>query len=194
MRHGKKVNKLSRPAEHRKALLNNLALALISYKQIRTTDTKAKALKQYMDRLISTALKDTLHARRLVAKSLPNKAAFKELFDVIVPKLEGRTSGFSRIVKYGTRKGDGASISIIELLMEKEVVEKDKKKSKKKATPKPKSDKKASTKAKPEVEEAEAVEEKAEATPVKEEPVKETKPDEASSKAESAADDSEEKK
>lgn len=156
MRHGKKLHKLSRPAEHRKALLNNLATALITYKKIETTDRKAKVLKPYIDRLISTARQNTLHARRRVAQSLPNKSAVKELFSVVVPKLEGRTSGFSRIVKYRTRRGDGASMSIIELLMEKEVEEKDKKKGKKKAAVKPKAAKKT---AKPKASKAKAVEE-----------------------------------
>jgi large subunit ribosomal protein L17 len=128
MRHGKKIHKLSRPAEHRKALLNNLAAALIKHKQIQTTETKAKALKPFIDRLISTALQDTLHAKRQVAKNLPNKVAFKELFSNVIPKLEGRTSGFSRIVKHKARRGDGAPISIIELLLEKEEESKGKKK------------------------------------------------------------------
>ena len=136
MRHGKKLNKLSRTAEHRKALINNLAMALITNKQIQTTDAKAKVLKPYIDRLISTARQNTLNARRLVAKSLPNKAAYKELFENIVPKLEGRTSGFSRIVKHKARKGDGAAMSIIQLLLEEEVESKGKKKSKKKTAPK----------------------------------------------------------
>lgn len=133
MRHGKKIHKLSRPAEHRKATLNNLARALITYKQIETTDSKAKALKPYIDKLITAASQNTLQAKRLVAQSLPDKEAFKELFNVIVPRLEGRSSGFSRIVKYKTRKGDGAPLSIVQLILEKEESEKGKKKGKKKA-------------------------------------------------------------
>jgi len=180
MRHGKKIHKLSRPAEHRKALLNNLAAALITHKQIQTTETKAKALKPYIDRLISTALRDTLHAKRLVAKNLPNKVAFKELFNNVIPKLEGRTSGFSRIVKHKARRGDGAPISIIELLIEKEEEPKGKKKKagKKVATPKTKS----KAEAKPEIEQeaqAEAAEEKVEET-VKEDAKPEETPQEPS--------------
>jgi large subunit ribosomal protein L17 len=137
MRHGKKIHKMSRPAEHRKATLNNLARALITYKQIQTTDSKAKALKPYIDRLITTASQNTLQARRLVAQSLPDKEAFKELFNVIVPRLEGRTSGYSRIVKYKARKGDGAPLSIVQLILEKEESEKGKKKGRKKTKAKP---------------------------------------------------------
>ena len=131
MRHGKKIHKLNRPAEHRKALMNNLAMALITYKQIQTTDAKAKALKPFIDRLIATAQQNTLHAKRMVARSVKNKKVFKELFENVVPKLEGRTSGFSRIVKFKQRRGDGAPVSIIELMIEHEVEEKSKKKSKK---------------------------------------------------------------
>jgi len=136
MRHGKKIHKLNRPAEHRKALMNNLAMALITHKQIQTTDAKAKALKPFIDRLISTAQQNTLHAKRQVARSVKNKVVFKELFENVVPKLEGRTSGFTRIVKFKQRRGDGAPVSFIELLIEKEVEEKPKKKSKKTATKK----------------------------------------------------------
>ncbi len=153
MRHGKKIHKLSRPAEHRKATLNNLARALITYKQIETTDSKAKALKPYIDKLITAASQNTLQARRLVAQSLPDKEAFKELFNVIVPRLEGRTSGFSRIVKYKTRKGDGAPLSIVQLILEKEESEKGKKKGKKKAKAKVAAAPKESKAAKEEAEE-----------------------------------------
>ncbi len=137
MRHGKKIHKMSRPAEHRRATLNNLAKALITYKQIQTTDSKAKALKPYIDKLITTASQNTLQAKKLVAQSLPDKEAFKELFNVIIPRLEGRTSGFSRIVKYKARKGDGAPLSIVQLILEKEESEKGRKKGKKKAKAKP---------------------------------------------------------
>lgn len=137
MRHGKKIHKMSRPAEHRRATLNNLARALITYKQIQTTDSKAKALKPYIDKLITTASQNTLQAKKQVAQSLPDKEAFKELFNVIVPRLEGRTSGFSRIVKYKARKGDGAPLSIVQLILEKEESEKGRKKGKKKAKAKP---------------------------------------------------------
>lgn len=199
MRHGKKIHKLSRPAEHRKALLNNLAAALIKYKQIQTTETRAKALKPYIDRLISTALKDTLHAKRMVAKNLPNKMAFKELFSNVIPKLEGRTSGFSRIVKHKARRGDGAPISIIELLLEKEEEPKGKKKAKKKAAAaktktKAKSKEKAAQaeaeKVEPEIEQeaqAETVEEQVEETPKGEEAPEET-PEEPESEEEEKKD------
>jgi large subunit ribosomal protein L17 len=160
MRHGKKIHKMSRPAEHRRATLNNLARALITYKQIQTTDSKAKALKPYIDKLISAASQNTLQARRQVAQSLPDKEAFKELFNVIVPRLEGRTSGFSRIVKYKARKGDGAPLSIVQLILEKEESEKGKRKGKKKAKAKTKPPKEA--KAPREEEKEEVPEESAE--------------------------------
>ncbi|MBD3218733.1 MAG: 50S ribosomal protein L17 [candidate division Zixibacteria bacterium] len=154
MRHGKKIHKLNRPAEHRRAVLNNLAMALITHKQIQTTDAKAKALKPYIDRLISTASKNTLTSKRKVAQYLPNKGAFKELYTNIIPRLEGRTSGFSRIVKFRSRRGDGAPVSIVQLLLEEEVESKGKKKPKKKAAPKPKPEaKKAKAEEEPEPEE-----------------------------------------
>lgn len=128
MRHGKKFNKLSRPAEHRRALLDNLASALILHKQITTTSAKARALKPFMDRIISRAQQNTVSARRQVSRNLTDRSVMKELFGVIVPKLAGRTSGFSRIVKSGVRKGDGASLAIVELLFEREVAPKGKKK------------------------------------------------------------------
>jgi len=132
MRHGRKIHKLSRPREHRRALLNNLAIALITNKQIETTATRAKALKPYIDKLITIARQDTLAARKRVAQLMPNKAAFSELFNVIMPKLEGRMSGFARIVKHRTRKGDGAAMSFVQLMVEKDKEEKAKKKSGKK--------------------------------------------------------------
>jgi large subunit ribosomal protein L17 len=148
MRHGKKIHRLSRPAEHRRALLNNLAAALIAKKQIQTTEAKAKALKPYIDRLISTAKQNTLHSKRLVAQRLVNKVAVKELLNDIVPKLEGRESGFTRVIRYGIRRGDGARLSVIQLLLEEEV-ERKKKKASKKSSAKP-TKAKAEKKAKPE--------------------------------------------
>jgi large subunit ribosomal protein L17 len=174
MRHGKKIHKLNRPAEHRRAVLNNLAMALITHKKIQTTDAKAKALKPYIDRLISTASKNTLTSKRKVAQYLPNKEAFKELYTNIIPKLEGRTSGFSRIVKFRSRRGDGAPVSIVQLLLEEEVESKGKKKPKKKAAPKPKpAAKKAKVEEEHEPEEkeevrAEAAEPEEDKTPVEE--------------------------
>jgi len=162
MRHGKKIHKLGRPAEHRKALLNNLAAALIKHKQIQTTDTKAKALKPYIDRLISKALQDTLHAKRQIARNLPNKAAFKELFGNIVPRLEGRTSGFTRIVKHKARRGDGAPLAFIQLLLEKTDEGKGKKKAGKKAVaPKPRARAESKSMMKKEAQEEPAIEEEA---------------------------------
>lgn len=157
MRHGKKIHRLSRPAEHRRALLNNLASALITNKQIQTTEAKAKALKPYMDRLIATAMKNTLQAKRLVGQRLANKVAVKELLTGVVPKLEGRNSGFTRILHYGTRRGDGARLSVIQLLLEEDVTEK-KKKAKKKPARKTASRSKKATRAETKPEEEAKVE------------------------------------
>ncbi len=98
---------------------------------IKTTDAKAKALKPVVDRLISTAKKDTLASKRQVAKTVKNKTVFKKLMNEIVPQFTDRDSGFLRIMKLGVRRGDGAPISVVELLTEKPVEEtsdKDKKK------------------------------------------------------------------
>jgi len=193
MRHGKKIHKLGRPTEHRKALLINLASALITNKQIETTDTKAKALKPYIDKLITTASQGTLHAKRQVARTLPNKAAFKELFENVVPKVEGRNSGFSRIIKNRVRRGDGAAMSIIQLILEEESEPREKKSSKKKAAPKPaaKTKKKAEEKpAEPEPEEAQAAEAEAVAeTPEEEAPQAEAEAAETPAEEEKASEE-----
>jgi large subunit ribosomal protein L17 len=133
MRHGKKIHKLERPSEHRRALISNLVSALITHKRIKTTESKAKALKPVMDSLITTAKKDTVDARRLAAKTVKQKETLKTLFDEIAPGMLNRTSGYSRIMRVGTRSGDGAEIVVIELIMDQQVAEeKTGKKSKKK--------------------------------------------------------------
>jgi len=138
MGHQDKVKKLGRTRSHREAMLANMAMSLFTHRVIKTTDAKAKALKPLVDRLITTAKKDTLHAKRQVAKTVKNKVVFKKLFSEIVPQFSERTSGFARVVKLGVRRGDGAPISVVELLTEKpkETTEKGKKgkKSKKKTT------------------------------------------------------------
>jgi large subunit ribosomal protein L17 len=131
MGHRDKVKKLGRTKSHREAMLANMAMSLFTHRVIRTTDTKAKALKPLIDRIISTAKKDTLHAKRLVAKTIKNKEVHKKLFTEIIPQFTDRTSGFSRVIKLGVRRGDGAPISVVELLTEKPV--EDTKKSKKDA-------------------------------------------------------------
>ena len=147
MGHRDKVKKLGRTKSHREAMLANMAMSLFTHRVIKTTDAKAKALRPLVDRLISTAKQDTLHAKRLVARTIKNKEVFKKLFAEIVPQFADRTSGFSRVVKLGVRRGDGAPISVVELLTEKPVEEKDAKgKKDKKAKAKDTAPKKAAPK------------------------------------------------
>ncbi len=127
MGHQDKVKKLGRTKSHREAMLANMVMSLFTHRVIKTTDAKAKALKPLVDRLISTAKKDTLTAKRQVAKTIHQKKVFKKLFGEIVPQFADRTSGFSRVVKLGVRRGDGAPVSVVELLTTKPVEESDKK-------------------------------------------------------------------
>ena len=116
MRHGDKHNNLSRTASHRKALLSNLACQLFQYKKIVTTLAKAKALRPYVEPLITKAKENTTHRRRLVFSHLQDKEAIKELFDVISPKVASRPGGYTRIIKLGKRVGDNAELAMIELV------------------------------------------------------------------------------
>jgi large subunit ribosomal protein L17 len=121
MRHGKKGNKLSRTASHRKALFMNLGCQLITYKRITTTLAKAKALRAYIEPLITktknTSSKEAImHNHRIVFSYLNDKAAVKELFTVVAPKVAGRPGGYTRIIKLGARTGDNAEIAMIELV------------------------------------------------------------------------------
>lgn len=121
MRHGDKINNLSRTASHRKALLKNLASALITNKRIVTTLAKAKALRVYVEPLITktkkTESKEQIsHNHRLVFSQLQNKEVVKELFTVVAPKVAGRPGGYTRIIKLGKRLGDNAETALIELV------------------------------------------------------------------------------
>ena len=116
MRHGDKINNLSRTASHRKALLSNLACQLFMHKKIVTTLAKAKALRPYAEPLITKAKDNTTHQRRIVFSYLQDKEAIKELFDVIGPKIVGRPGGYTRVIKLGKRTGDNAEIAMIELV------------------------------------------------------------------------------
>lgn len=116
MRHGDKVNNLSRTASHRRALLKNLSCALIEHKRITTTVAKAKALRVHIEPLITKCKDNTTHSRRVVFSYLQNKEAIKELFGVIAPKVADRPGGYLRIVKTGFRRGDGAEMALIELV------------------------------------------------------------------------------
>ena len=116
MRHGKKFNHLGRTASHRKALLSNMACSLIEHKRINTTVAKAKALRVYVEPLLTKAKEDTTHNRRTVFSYLQNKEAVTELFRTIAPKIAERTGGYCRIIKTGFRLGDGADTAMIELV------------------------------------------------------------------------------
>ena len=122
MGHRDKTVKLNITSSHRKALFSNMATSLLQHRVIRTTDSKAKALKPIVDRIIATAKRNDLTAKRIVAKTVHDKQVFKKLFEEIVPQFKDRTSGFSRVLKLGVRRGDGAPISVVELLVEKPVV------------------------------------------------------------------------
>ena len=116
MRHGKKVNHLGRKAAHRKALLRNLAIALIEHKRINTTLAKANALRKFVEPLVTKSKTDSMHSRRVVFSYLQNKEAIKELFGVVGPKVGERPGGYVRVIKTGFRKGDGAEMAMIELV------------------------------------------------------------------------------
>ena len=116
MRHNKKFNHLGRTADHRKAILANLAISLIMHKRITTTVAKAKALKKYVEPLITRCKEDTTNSRRVVFRYLQNKEALKELFGTVAAKVGDRPGGYTRIIKLGFRQGDAAPICFIELV------------------------------------------------------------------------------
>jgi len=116
MRHNKKFNHLSRTASHRHAMLANMAISLIMHKRITTTLAKAKALKKYVEPLITRSKTDTTTSRRVVFRYLQNKYAVTELFQNISVKVADRPGGYTRIIKLGFRQGDGADICFIELV------------------------------------------------------------------------------
>ncbi|MFN8326147.1 50S ribosomal protein L17 [Flavobacterium sp.] len=116
MRHGKKVNHLSRQSGHRKAMLANMACSLIEHKRINTTVAKAKALKQFVEPLVTKSKEDTTHNRRIVFSYLRNKYAVTELFREVSAKVGDRPGGYTRIIKLGNRLGDNADMAMIELV------------------------------------------------------------------------------
>jgi large subunit ribosomal protein L17 len=116
MRHLKDVKKLGRTASHRHATLANLASAVIEHKHIRTTTAKAKEARRVVDRLITHAKKNTVAARRLVFSQLRQRNAVTTLFNEIAPKFATRNGGYTRVVKLGRRQGDGAELSVLELV------------------------------------------------------------------------------
>lgn len=116
MRHGKKFNHLGRKTAHRKAMLANMACSLIEHKRINTTVAKAKAVKQFVEPLITKSKEDTTHNRRLVFAKLRSKEAVTELFRDVSSKIADRPGGYTRIIKLGNRLGDNADMAMIELV------------------------------------------------------------------------------
>ncbi len=137
MRHGKKINHLGRKTAHRKAMLANMACSLIEHKRINTTVAKAKALKQFVEPLITKSKAENnltkekgTHNRRIVFKSLRDKDAITELFSVVSEKIGDRPGGYTRIIKLGNRLGDNADMAMIELVDFNELYNADKPKKK----------------------------------------------------------------
>lgn len=116
MRHGKKFNHLGRTASHRSAMLSNMASSLIKHKRINTTVAKAKALRKYIEPLITKAKSDTTHSRRVVFSYLQDKESVTELFGPVADKVGARPGGYTRIMKLGARLGDNAEMCVMELV------------------------------------------------------------------------------
>lgn len=164
MRHGKKVNHLSRQTGHRKSMLANMACSLIEHKRIITTVAKAKALKQFVEPLVTKSKEDTTHNRRIVFAYLRNKYGVTELFREVAAKVGDRPGGYTRIIKMGNRLGDNADMAMIELVDFNELYNGGKKEEKKGRT------RRAKAKATPtEKAPAPAVEEVKEVAPIVEE-------------------------
>jgi large subunit ribosomal protein L17 len=133
MRHQRKIKKLSRHTSHRQALLTNLAASIFLHYQIKTTLSKAKEVRKLVDRLITYAKKKNLHGRRLIYDVIRNRKLVKKICEEVAPKLEQRNGGYTRVLKIAQkRKGDGADLALVELLVEKPKVEKKKGKKKEK--------------------------------------------------------------
>lgn len=128
MRHNKKFNHLGRKTAHRRSMLSNMACSLIEHKRITTTVAKAKALKQFLEPLVTRAKEDTTHSRRVVFSTLGNKYAVTELFREVGPKVATRNGGYTRIIRTGNRLGDNAEMCMIELVDYNELYSKDQKK------------------------------------------------------------------
>lgn len=161
MRHGKKFNHLSRTAPHRKAMLSNMASSLIQHKRITTTVAKAKALRKYVEPLITKAKDDTTHSRRVVFSYLQDKDSVSTLFNEIAEKVATRPGGYTRIIKTNNRLGDNADMCIIELVDYNELLLSDAKPAAKKSRRSRRGGKKAveAQESTPAVEEAVVVEE-----------------------------------
>ena len=131
MRHGKKINHLSRKTAHRSAMLANMACSLIEHKRINTTLAKAKALRKYVEPLITKSKDDTTHNRRVVFSYLKDKKASSTLFRDVAPKISDRPGGYTRIIKLNNRLGDNAEMAMIELVDFNELLTNDQPKKKK---------------------------------------------------------------
>ncbi len=127
MRHRKSVKKLGRKTAHRRALLGNRATSLFRSYAITTTTPKARVLRSVAERLITLGKRGDLHARRLAGRRVKDKAMLKKLFEEIAPQFATRPGGYTRIIKIGQRRGDGAEIARLELLMPKAITETDEK-------------------------------------------------------------------
>ena len=145
MRHGKKFNHLGRKSSHRKAMLSNMACSLIEHKRIQTTVAKAKALRKFIEPLITKSKTDTTHSRRIVFSHLKQKDAITELFGDVASKVSTRNGGYTRILRTGNRLGDNAEMCFIELVDYNETYVTDKPKKKTKSTRRSGSSKKASS-------------------------------------------------
>lgn len=173
MRHGKKFNHLGRKTAHRKAMLSNMACSLIEHKRIKTTVAKAKALRKFVEPLITKSKTDTTHSRRIVFSHLRQKEVVTELFGDVASKVATRNGGYTRILRTGNRLGDNAEMCFIELVDYNETYVTDKPKKKAKSTRRSGGAKKASSTT-PAVEEAVVIEE----TTSEETVVQETKTEE----------------
>ncbi len=169
MRHGKKINHLGRKTAHRKAMLANMACSLIEHKRINTTVAKAKALKVFVEPMITKSKEDTTHNRRVVFSKLRSKEAVSELFREVAPKVGDRPGGYTRVIKLGSRLGDAAEMAMIELVDYNETYGVDKPKKKKstrragkKTSDAPATEKKAAAPKKEETKKEEPKAEKAE--------------------------------
>ena len=127
MRHRKKVIKLGRKTAHRKAMLANMASSLIEHKRINTSLTKAKALKVFIEPLITKSKTDDTHNRRICFSKVRDKVAVKTLFDEVAKKIDNRPGGYTRIIKLGNRMGDNASMAMIEFVDYNEIYSQNKK-------------------------------------------------------------------
>lgn len=177
MRHNRGINHLGRKSGHRKAMLSNMASSLIMHKRIETTLPKAKALREYVEPLITKSKEDTTHSRRTVFSYLKQKEAVTELFRVIAPKIAERPGGYTRIIKTGFRQGDAADTAFIELVdfNEAALAAAPKKEEKKATTRRSRAKKTDSAAAAPKAEEAPIVEDAkiVEETPATQAPKKE---------------------